>query len=264
MSPSKKANKASKKPASAQKPKGSARSSRAVKENQAKAKKTVREQKADAGAAGSVRKTAAQQSAPAVVPAEMTAIPSPLPTENAKPSLSTNLLRALALLAVIGITAYIYSIRSRVEEFEQFGYAGIFLIALMANATVLLPAPGVAIIYAMGAVFNPLWVGLAAGTGGALGELSGYLAGFSGQAIVEKTHIYERFHPWVEKYGGWAVFVLSAIPNPFFDVAGIAAGMVKMPLQTFLVFTWAGQIIKMLFFAMAGYYSLEWLTSFMQ
>ncbi len=192
------------------------------------------------------------------------AIPVSIQPEKRQTSLTASLLRVLALLAVIGITAYIYSIRSRVEEFEQFGYAGIFLIALMANATVLLPAPGVAIIYAMGAVFNPLWVGLAAGTGGALGELSGYLAGFSGQAIVEKTHIYERFHPWVEKYGGWAVFVLSAIPNPFFDVAGIAAGMVKMPVQTFLVFTWAGQIIKMLFFAMAGYYSLDWLTGFMR
>lgn len=190
--------------------------------------------------------------------------PVSVPPEKAKSIIPANLLRALALLAVIGITAYIYSIRSRVEEFEQFGYAGIFLIAMMANATVLLPAPGVAVIYAMGAVFNPLWVGLAAGTGGALGELSGYLAGFSGQAIVEKTHIYERFHPLVKKYGGWAVFVLSAIPNPFFDVAGIAAGITQMPLQTFLVFTWAGQIIKMLFFAMAGYYSLEWLTNFMR
>jgi membrane protein DedA with SNARE-associated domain len=68
----------------------------------------------------------------------------------------------------------------------------------------------------------------------------------------------------VEKYGGWTVFVLSVIPNPFFDVAGIAAGMTKLPLRTFLLFTWAGQIIKMLFFAMAGYYSLEWLTNFMQ
>lgn len=181
-----------------------------------------------------------------------------------KSSLPTNLLRVLALLVVIGVTVYVYSIRARVEEFERYGYAGIFLVALMANATVLLPAPGVAVIYAMGAVFNPLWVGLAAGTGGALGELSGYLAGFSGQAVVDKTDIYNRIHPWVDKYGGWAIFVLAAIPNPFFDIAGIAAGIVKMPLQTFLVFAWAGQCIKMTAFAIAGYYSLEWLSNFIQ
>ncbi len=182
--------------------------------------------------------------------------------ERSKNSLQTNILRVIALLAVIGITIYIYNIRDHVEQFERFGYAGIFLIALLANATVLMPAPGVAIIYAMGAVFNPLWVGLAAGTGGALGELSGYLAGFSGQAVVERTDIYNRFKPWVNQYGGWAILVLSAIPNPFFDVAGIAAGIAKMPVQTFLIFTWVGQIIKMMLFAVAGHYSLEWITNF--
>jgi len=175
----------------------------------------------------------------------------------------TNLLRIVSLLGVIGVTIYIYNIRDHVAEFEKFGYAGIFLIALMANATVLLPAPGVAIVYAMGAVFNPLGVGLAAGTGGAIGELSGYLAGFSGQAVIERTDIYNRFKPWVDKYGGWAILVLSAIPNPFFDIAGIAAGIAKMPIRTFLLFTWVGQIIKMTLFALAGHYSLEWIANFM-
>jgi uncharacterized membrane protein YdjX (TVP38/TMEM64 family) len=178
-----------------------------------------------------------------------------------KSSWTTNVLRVLALLAVIGITYYVFSIRDRVEEFEAYGYPGIFLIALMANATVLLPAPGVAIIYAMGSVFNPFLVGLAAGTGGALGELSGYLAGFSGQAVVERANVYDRIKPWVDKYGGWAILVLSAIPNPFFDVAGIAAGISKMRMRTFLISTWAGQLIKMTLFALAGRYSIDWITT---
>lgn len=173
----------------------------------------------------------------------------------------TNLLRILALFAVVGITLYIYSIRERVEEFAAFGYPGIFLIALLANATILLPAPGIAVIYAMGAIFNPLGVGLAAGSGGTIGEISGYLAGFSGQAVVERTEVYTRIRPWVEKYGGWAILVLSAIPNPFFDIAGIAAGIAKMPLRTFLVFTFIGQLLKMTFFAVAGHYSIAWLTT---
>lgn len=177
-------------------------------------------------------------------------------------SLQTKALRVLAILAVIGVTIYIYSIRDRVEQFQAFGYPGIFLIALLANATILLPAPGAAIIYAMGAVFNPWLVGLAAGSGGAIGELSGYLAGFSGQAMIERTDIYDRIKPWVDKYGGWAILVLSAIPNPLFDVAGVAAGIAKMPIQTFLFFVWVGQLIKMTMFAMAGKYSIEWFANF--
>ncbi len=173
----------------------------------------------------------------------------------------TNLLRVLALLAVIAITVYIYSIRDRVDEFAAYGYPGVFLVALMANATVFLPAPGVAVVFAMGHIFNPLGVALAAGTGGALGELSGYLAGFSGQAVVERTNIYERIHPWVVKYGVWTIIVLSAIPNPFFDIAGVAAGIAKMPLRRFLVACWIGQLIKMALFAYAGFYSLDWLSN---
>jgi len=172
----------------------------------------------------------------------------------------TNVLRILALLAVIGITIYVYSIRDRVKDFAEYGYPGIFLIALLANATVFLPAPGVAIVFAMGSIFNPLGVALAAGTGGALGELTGYLAGFGGQAVVERTDLYHRIRPWVQRYGGWTILVFSAIPNPFFDVAGIAAGTTKMPLWQFLLFCTAGQIIKMATFAYAGAYSVTWLS----
>src|SRR5512141_952655 len=94
----------------------------------------------------------------------------PATSHKKKTNFFTNVLRVLALLAVIAITLYVFSIRNQVERFAVFGYPGVFLIALLANATVLLPAPGVAVIYAMGAIFNPLGGGIAAGTGGALGE----------------------------------------------------------------------------------------------
>lgn len=171
------------------------------------------------------------------------------------------LLRIISLLAVIGLSAFIFSIRDQVEEFAAFGYPGIFLVALLANATVFLPAPGVAIIFAMGAIFHPLAVGIAAGFGGALGELSGYLAGFSGQAVVERTDIYERIHPWVQRYGTLAIMILAAIPNPFFDLAGVAAGITKLPMRKFLFACLVGQIIKMIAFAYAGAASLNWLFS---
>jgi uncharacterized membrane protein YdjX (TVP38/TMEM64 family) len=182
--------------------------------------------------------------------------------DHKKSEIGVVLLRILALAAVIGITVYIYSIRERVDEFAAYGYPGIFLVMLMANATVIIPAPGVAVVFAMGSIFNPILVALAAGTGGAIGELSGYLAGFSGQAIVENTNIYNRVSPLVQKYGAWAILVLSAIPNPFFDLAGIAAGVAKIPIWKFLLFCWVGQIIKMAMFAYAGAYSIDWLVGF--
>lgn len=157
-----------------------------------------------------------------------------------------------------------YSIRDRVESFAQFGYFGAFLIMLIANATVILPAPGVAVVFAMGGLLNPLGVALAAGAGGTLGEMTGYLAGYGGQAAVENTQVYNRILPWVQKYGAWVILVLSAIPNPFFDIAGIAAGISKIPLWKFLLACWVGQTIKMSMFAFAGAYSIEWIANFYQ
>ncbi|GIK08509.1 MAG: DedA family protein [Anaerolineaceae bacterium] len=168
------------------------------------------------------------------------------------------ILRVLAVAAVAGISVFVFSIREHADKFAAYGYPGIFLIALLANATVFLPAPGIAVVFAMGGVFHPLGVALAAGAGGALGELSGYLAGFGGGVVVENTAAYARVQPWVQKWGGWAVLLLAALPNPFFDLAGIAAGVSRMPVWKFLLFCWVGQTIKMAAFAYAGSASLNW------
>lgn len=184
------------------------------------------------------------------------------PTSRTENKTLTNILRILAVLAVIGITVYVYSIREQVEQFAQYGYFGAFLIMIIANATVILPAPGVAVVFAMGGVLNPLGVALAAGVGGTLGELTGYLAGYGGQAAVENTQVYNRILPWIQKHGAWVILVLSAIPNPFFDIAGIAAGISKIPVWKFLLACWVGQTIKMAMFSFAGAYSIDWIASF--
>jgi membrane protein DedA with SNARE-associated domain len=180
------------------------------------------------------------------------------------PERRTIILRIISFLAVVAISVWIFSIRDKASELAAFGYPGIFVISILANATVILPAPGVAVVFAMGGIFNPLIVGIVAGVGSALGELSGYLAGYSGQAVVERGGIYDKIHPFIEKYGAATIFVLAAIPNPFFDLGGIAAGALKMPVRTFLTWCILGKIIKMLVFAYAGAYSIDWIVKFMQ
>ncbi len=63
----------------------------------------------------------------------------------------------------------------------------------------------------------------------------------------------------MKKYGGPAVMVLASIPNPFFDIAGIAAGALKMKVQRFLFWCWLGVTAKMLLFAYLGSSSLKFL-----
>lgn len=169
------------------------------------------------------------------------------------------MLRVAILLVVIGITVYVYSIRNQAEQLARYGLPGVFLLSILSNATLVLPAPGLLFIFAAGGLFNPVAVAIAAGAGAIIGELTGYLAGFSGRAVIERTKVYERLEQLTDRYGGWSILALAAIPNPFFDLAGVAAGALRMPVLTFLIWGFVGKTIKMLGIAYAGAASIDWL-----
>ncbi len=175
------------------------------------------------------------------------------------PEKRLTLARIMALFVVIALSVFVFSVRDQAEQLAIYGYPGIFLLSFLAYATVLLPAPGVAVVFTMGSVFNPFGVAIAAGTGAALGELSGYLAGFSGQAVIEKVEIYERLTSWMKRYGSITILILAAIPNPFFDLAGVAAGSLRMHVVRFFIWCWFGEVIKMAIFAFAGARFLDYI-----
>jgi membrane protein YqaA with SNARE-associated domain len=112
----------------------------------------------------------------------------------------------------------------------------------------------------MGGVFNPWIVGVVGGVGQALGELTGYMAGYSGQTLVDENPVYNRLTLWMQRHGILTIFVLALIPNPVFDLGGIAAGALRFPLWRFLMSCTAGKIVKNIIFALAGYYGIEALS----
>ena len=172
-------------------------------------------------------------------------------------------LRLLALLLVVAATVAGVLWRDRLGRFVAYGYPGIFLISLAANATVIFPAPSLALVFALGGVLDPILVGLVAGLGEALGELTGYLAGYSGQAVIENREIYDRLHGWMRQYGWATIFFLSVFPNPFFDLAGIAAGALRFPIGYFLLSCWLGKTLKTIGFALVGAHSFFLLGRFL-
>jgi len=161
-------------------------------------------------------------------------------------------IRILVLVLVILVTILLFRYRDQIQQLSGLGYLGVFLLSILANATIILPLPGVLLTSAMGAIFSPFWVALSAGAGAAIGELTGYLAGFSGQVVIENKNWYDRFTAWMGKYGFAAVFILGFIPNPLFDLAGIAAGVMGMKIWKFLVWSFLGKFLKMLLFAYTG------------
>lgn len=169
--------------------------------------------------------------------------------------------RVGALLIVIFVFLAALLFRERLVEYERYGFLGIFITMLLGSATVVLPMPGLAIVYVAGSIWNPLLVGLVASIGDAMGEATGYLAGYAGQGLVENTAIYRHFEKWMRRNGLLTIFLVSAIPNPFFDLVGVAAGASRFPAKWFFLATWVGKTIKDVTVALAGYYSLPLFTN---
>ena len=157
----------------------------------------------------------------------------------------------LGLLLAAGITAALFIYRDNVEDLQTLGYLGAFLISLIANGTIILPMPGLLLLFALGAALNPVAVGVISGAGGALGEMTGYLAGRSGSGIWRKTQAYTNAVGWVRRWGSWVVFLFTVTPLPV-DVVGVAAGAVRFPVWKFLLVCWAGKAVLYTGMALAG------------
>ncbi len=168
--------------------------------------------------------------------------------------------RVLMLVFVLAITVALFIMREKLQSLQNYGYAGIFVLSIAANATIILPIPGVAFTTAMGAIFTPWKVAIAAGTGAAIGELTGYAAGLSGEGLISNNKFYNRLLNWMQSHPRWTfslIVLLAFIPNPLMDVAGMVSGVLRIPATKYLLACTIGKIGKMILFAYAGRLSLN-------
>jgi uncharacterized membrane protein YdjX (TVP38/TMEM64 family) len=185
------------------------------------------------------------------------------PAQPYSPSFLSYLLRGLGLVSVAVITLMIALNRDRIGDFATLGYAGAFFAMLASNATLILPAPGLVIVFALGSSLNPALVGVCGAAGATLGELTGYVTGFSGLAIMKNTRVANRIKYWMDRNGSLTIFGLSIFPNPFFDLAGLMAGASRMPVWKFLIMAFLGKSIQSITIALAGALSLGWVEQWL-
>ena len=182
---------------------------------------------------------------------------------------------AVAVIAVVSASAII--LKQHLRDFAAFGYLGAFLFCFLASASVIAFVPSLPLIFALGGVLNPFYVGLAAGAGEAIGELIIYTAGRTGHAFFLKDRfveaqtarevhgIYPRLQRWVHTKGALALFLSSAVFNPFFSLIGATAGATRFPAWKFFGAEWGGKTVKWITVAVLGAAILakipSWITS---
>lgn len=168
-------------------------------------------------------------------------------------------------IAAIGVSVGAFFLHDYLfdeKNLISLGYIGVFIFTFLGAATIFLPSASSLVVIGAGAWLNPLLVGIVAGTAATLGEITGYAIGYEGGEILEKrSRLFARAKGWMERRGTITLFLLSIIPNPAFDAAGLAAGAIKFPLKRFLIIVWIGKTIQAIVGAFLGSQTWGWFSS---
>jgi membrane protein YqaA with SNARE-associated domain len=142
----------------------------------------------------------------------------------------------------------------------QYGYLGIFLISLLGAMSIFVPIPYTVVIFILGGLptFDPLLIAVAAGTGAAIGEFSGYLLGVGGRKVIGDR--YKKKMDFItklfKKYGSIAIFIFALTPLPD-DLLFIPLGVMRYSLLRAFIPALLGKFFSNLIIAYSGRLSLE-------
>ena len=169
-----------------------------------------------------------------------------------------------AVLTIIIAFAVIYYGEWVREEMEGYGYLGAFLISILGGATIIIPVPMLAVVFALGGVMKYTWaVGLSASLGEVVGAFIIYMTGYgSGQALYSSKHgkiqsAYDKLMGLMERRGSLTLFILSAVVNPFFYPAALAAGAMRFGIRKYFLICFVGKTIKAMTVVYAGYWGVK-------
>jgi membrane protein YqaA with SNARE-associated domain len=151
-----------------------------------------------------------------------------------------------------------------VQQLQRYGYLGAFLISILGGATIIIPVPMLAVVFALGGVMEYPWlVGISAALGELIGALTIYMTGHgAGKALHSSKHgriqaAYERMLNLMERRGSITLFIVASVVNPFFYPTALAAGALRFGLKKYIPIVLAGKLIKCMTVVYAGYWGLK-------
>jgi len=141
-----------------------------------------------------------------------------------------------------------------ISDIRSLGYLGMFLLGLLASATIILPGISLVLVIPAGTVLNPALVGISVAAGASLGELTGYSLGLAGiePGLLSNHGSLRKLQVAVQSHRVLWLFLLACLPGPQFDIGGFVAGATRMPLYSFLVATFLGKSVRFTLLAYLG------------
>lgn len=170
-------------------------------------------------------------------------------------------------IATILMAVAVIYYNDQLNELQHWGYLGAFIISIFGGATIIIPVPMLAVVFALGGAMAEPWqvalVGISAALGELIGALTIYMTGHgAGRVIVENRHgkvqrAYEKLLGLMERKGPIVLFIVASVVNPFFYPAALAAGALRFGIMKYSVVVLAGKIIKCMTVVYAGYFGLK-------
>ena len=195
---------------------------------------------------------------------------------------------AISLLGttlVLSIAGSVFLVRNweYVSRVQQEGYAGLFLISLLAGSPIPTPTPAMILTFTLGSILDPLAVGLISGVGNTVGGVLIYLTGRGGRRFFPSLDIPDpannaypsrmdrflakimtpRIREFANRRGMISIFVLSLVPNPILTPMIIGIGATRYPFRKFLFASWAGKTAQTMILAYLGYFGLRFLLRYL-
>jgi membrane protein YqaA with SNARE-associated domain len=187
--------------------------------------------------------------------------------EKAPTKKSTRLAYILGIAGVVItllMAAAIIIFDDQVKAMQHYGYMGAFFISILGGATVIIPVPMLAVVFALGGVMEYPWlVGISAALGELVGALIIYMTGHgAGRAISNSKHgwiqrTYDKMLGLMERKGAITLFLVTFIVNPFFYPAAFACGALRFGLKKYITIVLIGKIIKCMTVVYLGYWGIK-------
>jgi membrane protein YqaA with SNARE-associated domain len=173
----------------------------------------------------------------------------------------------IGVVLTIAMAAAIIIYKDELQQVQHWGYLGAFIISILGGATIIIPVPMLAVVFALGGAMSNPWTAALLAVSAALGELIGaltiYMTGHgAGKVLVDSKHgkiqrAYERLLELMERRGPLTLFIVASVVNPFFYPAALAAGALRFGLKNYMSIVLAGKLIKCATVVYAGYFGLK-------